>query len=303
MNRLIALWLALCLVPGLALGAQAAALETVPPETETWPRLAVAAAQQEGDTVPLFAEPDDSSEVLMAYYRGARLTALRRALPGYVQVQAGTAQAGLLGYMREEDLRFDSAALREIQPEYVMILLNRETPIYAGCDELAEVIGTCSVEQTYYTIGKNDGKWVQLYAPTGSYVGQSSERFWAVREGEGAAEGFVLLSTGLARGYECAAVRWEVEPIPGEITRAQAVELAVTALMTEDNGMPGEMRSEAFLRGLDFETAWWYSVPDSGFVSVGVDVTYECDAYTLHAALYPDGTVRTGTYQKAAEGS
>lgn len=282
----------------------AAAMETVPPETAQYPCTAVADAPS-GGTAPMYEKPDGNSRVLMNYYRGARVTVLREAMPDFVLVQTGGQAAGLMGYMRKEDLAFGSAALREITPEFVMIRFNREAVVRRYCDALSEEIGVCSTEGEYYTVGKNDGKWVQLTAPVGMLIESSDEplKYKTVREGEGEPFGFVQLETGMARGYEATAWSWEVEPIPGEITRRQAIELAIWWMMNAEGEIPPELRDGDALRLLPYEVTWESSPPGSGFIDLSILVSYECDEYSVSVGLHPDGEIRYGRYEEAAEGS
>ena len=66
--------------------ADPGSLATVPPETQRWPMPAVAAPAQEGGDVPLLDKPDEGARVVMTYYAGTRVTVLREAKPGFVQV-------------------------------------------------------------------------------------------------------------------------------------------------------------------------------------------------------------------------
>lgn len=316
MKRIFVLWLLFVLLPCCVLaGADAAemmteasvlrpsSMETVPPEAARYPCTAVAAGQYYGETVPLFEAPEETSAVLMTYYRGAQLTVLREAKPGFVQVQSGSKEAGLLGYMRRSDLAFGSNALREIQPEYVMIRLNRDTPVYAYCDAFSERIGTCDTEHEYYTIGKNDGMWVQLHWPVGSDLEGEDGSWKYIRAEEGFSGGFVQLETGLARGYSYKATRWEVEPVPGEMTREQAIERVIWWMINANGDIPDKLRDEAVLRRLPFEAVWEYSPENVGYIPLSITVSYTCDAYSISVGLLPDGSIRYGRYEEAAEGS
>ena len=275
-------------------------LATVPPQTQRWPMTAVAVPAQEGGTVALLDAPDANARVLMTYYAGTRLTVLREAKPGFLQVQTGTREAGAMGYMRRSELRLGSAALREAAPEYVMIELNREADVYAWCDEGSGVIGSFAAGERFFAIGKNDGKWVQIAVPGSGIVTRRDVYEWLDTGAQGARAdgtpgvtcGFVLLETGLGRGYPCIAERWEVEPVPGEITREQAVEIAVQAALQLD--LPEEFRTEAALRARESRTMWMYSMADSGFVQLSVNVTLALDeALSVSVNLRGDGSIIT----------
>lgn len=196
-------------VPLLAIVPPAAGLQIT--------KCAVAAPRETDGTVPLYAQPNEDSDVLMTYYSGAPLEAIRKA-GGFWQVQAGEKGASVMGYMRGEDIRVGATARREAQPCFMRLEFNREAPVYAYCDENAPMIGLCTVGNDYYAMGKNDGKWVQLYLPPQAHAWESEGR---------AVCGFVKLETGMARGYWQELSTWVVEPVTGEMSAEQAVELAV----------------------------------------------------------------------------
>ena len=102
--------------------------------------------------------------------------------------------------------------------------------------------------------------------------------------------GFVRMETGLGRGYPCIAERWEVEPVPGEITREQAFSLAVQAALQLD--LPEELRTETALRARNPQATWMYSMADSGFVQLSVNVTLALDeALSVSVNLRGDGSI------------
>ena len=273
-------------------------LATAPPQTQRWPMTAVAVPAQEGGTVVLLDAPDANARVLMTYYAGTRLTVLREAKPGFLQVQTGTKEAGTMGYMRSDELRLGSAALREAAPETMMIELNRDADVYAWCDEGSGVIGSFAASERFFAIGKNDGKWVQIAVPGSGIVTRKDAYEWLDTGAQGTRAdgtpgvtcGFVRLETGMGRGYPCIAERWEVEPVPGEITREQAVEIAVQAALLLD--LPVELRTEAALRDRESRAMWMYSMAGSGFVQLSVNVTLELnDALSVSVNLRGDGSV------------
>ena len=275
-------------------------LATVPPQVQRWPMTAVAVPAQEDGAVALLDAPDANARVLMTYYAGTRLTVLREAKPGFLQVHIGTREAGAMGYMRRSELRLGSAALREAAPEYVMIELNREVDVYAWCDEGSGVIGSFAAGERFFAIGKNDGKWVQIAVPGNGIVTRGDQYEWLDIGAQGTRAdgtpgitcGFVRMETGLGRGYPCIAERWEVEPVPGEITREQAVEIAVQAALLLD--LPEAFRTEAALCARAPQMTWMYSMEDSGFVQLSVNVTFELDdAISVSVNLRGDGSVTT----------
>lgn len=275
-----------------------APLETVPPQTKSWPMTAVAAPAQEGGTVALLDVPSAGAGIVMTYYAGTRLTALREAKPGFLQVQTGTKEAGAMGYMRKSELRLGSAALREAAPETMMIELNRDADVYAWCDEGSGVIGSFAAGERFFAIGKNDGKWVQIAVPGSGIVTRRDVYEWLDIGAQGTRAdgtpgitcGFVRMETGLGRGYPCIAERWEVEPVPGEITREQAVSLAVQAALQLD--LPEELRTEAALRARNPQVTWMCSLPGSGFVQLSILATLALDDVSiLSVNLRGDGSV------------
>ena len=234
----------------------------------------------------------------MTYYAGTRLTALREAKPGFLLVQTGTEEAGAMGYMRRSELRFGSTALREAAPEYMMIELNRDADVYAWCDEGSGVIGSFAAGERFFAIGKNDGKWVQIAVPGSGIVTRRDVYEWLDTGAQGTRAdgmpgitcGFVRMETGLGRGYPCIAERWEVEPVPGEITREQAFSLAVQAALQLD--LPEELRTETALRARNPQATWMYSMADSGFVQLSVNVTLALDeALSVSVNLRGDGSI------------
>ena len=101
--------------------------------------------------------------------------------------------------------------------------------------------------------------------------------------------GFVLMETGLGRGYPCIAERWEVEPAPGEITREQAVETAVQTLLRFT--LPEGLGTAAALRAQEPQALWLYSRTDTGYVRLSIEVTVPLGGLTVgYVNLDPDGT-------------
>lgn len=205
---------------------------------------AVAAPETADGTAAMYEQPYEGSAVLMTYYRGAPLEVIRASVNGFYQVQAGTAEAGVMGYMRAQDIRIGEQADREVAPSYMELQFNREAKIYAYCDENAEVIGTCTVDYTYYAMGKNDGRWVQLTLPPVFH-------FW---EEDRPTVGFVKLETGVARGYWHELGAWVSSPVTGEVSTEQLVELAIVGLTNASNnnyGVPDVFRQRAALEKME----------------------------------------------------
>ena len=202
---------------------------TVPPDPQAkaWPIEAVAAPATVEDTVPLYEQPDTGSAVLMEYYSGARLTALRPVGDGFWRVQAGEKGASVTGYMRAQDLHFGREAQREVQPAYMELRFNREATIYSYCDTGSTPIGVCDTEHTYYAMSRTDGKWVQLFLPPVNHIREQEDR---------ATAGFVYMETGLGRGYWHVLSTWTVEPIPGDPAPEAVRQIAIQALLEDMQG-------------------------------------------------------------------
>lgn len=264
-------------------------LETVPPESETYPTIAVAAPAQGQDTVPMYASPSERDEVLMAYYAGTRVTVLREAMPGFVMAQVGTKEAGVMGYMRKSDLRFDAAAQREIIPRYMMIEMNREASVCAWCDGQSGELGRLAEGDMIFVVGRNDDRWMQIARPLSSFMETVDTGNWLAADDVGAEQGFVQMLTGLGRAYEVTINQWAVDPIPGEITRGQAIRLAVEAA--------GLLYGLDGLREEDAEAVWTYSASGRGYTDVGVTVTIRPDERQyVEVGMEADGTLRNGQY-------
>lgn len=207
--------------------------EIVPPHTQLdFPMDAVAAPQHIDGTVPMFRRADENSEVLMEYYSGARLTALHPAGSGFWKVQAGVKGAGIMGYMRAEDLRFGTKAQREAPVCFMELRFNQDAPVYAYRDTGSKVIGTCDTEHTYYAMSRTDDKWVQLFLPPLPHAAEQEDRL---------TEGFVYMETGLGHGYFHQRISdyasntssWAVDPLPGEMTQGGALAYAIDLLASQ----------------------------------------------------------------------
>lgn len=259
MRRMFCCVLVLCLLPALALAGSAkgkvdAVLVSenleISGETYAGP-LSVITAQpgiriaqsgvvrttQTDGVSPLYLAPDAGSEVLMTYYSGAPIQVLRQ-MGAFCQVQVGERGASVMGYMRAQDVAVGDTAERVVWPAYMELQFNREAQVYAYCDENAQVIGSCQPGKTYYAMGKNDDKWVQLYLPPVNHVWEEEERIEM---------GFVKLDTGLARGYWHELQSWTISPRAGEVTPQQVTALAIEHLTKTGNGSLPEIytRKEA----------------------------------------------------------
>ncbi len=204
---------------------------------------AVAAPEALFGTVPLFDTIDDGGNVLMEYYSGARLEVTRVVGNGMVQVQSGVPGASVMGYMREEDLRYGAAAQRQVPKCEMDLELGGQIPIYSYCDELSGVIGQTGQDYAYSAMSRSDGKWVQL---CDSMAAAPQD------------VGFLYLPTGTDKGELRERYSWVVDPLPGELNADEAYAAAIDYLL--DN--PGlyamqllseELRTREGLIGMDMQ--------------------------------------------------
>lgn len=112
-------------------------------------RLAVAAPQDPDQLVAMVDKPDDGGQPVISFTSGAPLEVLMEAGNGCVLAQSGEAGAGIMGYIRRENLRFGDTAPRIVQPAYYRVEFSKEGPVYAYPDAGAQVIGSCVPGKTY----------------------------------------------------------------------------------------------------------------------------------------------------------
>lgn len=237
---------------------------------------AVAAPQELYETVPMFDTIDGGGNVLMNYYSGAQLQVTRLIGNGMVQVQAGEPGASVMGYMREEDLRYGALAMREVQQCVTQALIARGTPIYAYCDELADVIGEADGEMTYAAMGQNDEGWFQVFDDVG---------------GTGV-KGFLHLPEGMDELQEMSG--WVVQPAPGELTAEEAYAAAIDHLLDNPglNAMqklPQALRTREGLMRMDAQVRMvydWTTQRTTWDVYLQNGEDYENNVYIL---LTPEG--------------
>ena len=205
-------------------------------------RMAAAVTRASDATVRLYAKPDESARVIMEYYSGAPLEIVRSVGGKFYQVQAGSEDASVMGYIRAQDLAVGGEAARQVQPCFMKLEFNREAQVYAYCDEGSQAIGTCEPGKTYYAMSKNEDKWVQLFLPPQPHLQEEADRM---------TQGFVHLETGMARGYWQELQRWEVQPADGDISRDQAVEMAIAYLENGERlGIPEVYKGRAELEAM-----------------------------------------------------
>lgn len=208
-------------------------------EGRTAAHMAAALTKASDATVRLYAMPDESAEVIMEYYSGAPLEIIRPVGGKFYQVQAGDEAASVMGYVRAQDLAVGGEAASRVRPCFMKLEFNREAQVYAYCDEGSQVIGMCELGKTYYAMSKNEDKWVQLFLPPQPHLQEEEDRV---------TQGFVHLETGMARGYWQELQRWEVQPADGDVSRDQAVEMAIAYLENGERlGIPEVYKDRAEL--------------------------------------------------------
>lgn len=281
MGRRIALLLTLLLA--LAPCAFAAQSDLTTPRTG----FAVAAPAQEEGTVALYDRPDPASEVLMEYYSGAPLTVLSLEKAGMVKVQSGVQGASIMGYMREDDLRYGLAAMRAVPQATMSIELLRDVDIYAYPDGMAERIGHIPAGETVLTCAKNDGKWVQLFGLPRELRGE-----W---DGVPPQNGFVEMVTGRGKGaWQAPGVQQWVLPLESELGYEQAIDRAIELILENDGALPKippEERSRETLLSYMWDVRLeYYRSTGQAFYSIYLQSpdNYE---HSANIRMEPDGTL------------
>ncbi len=199
---------------------------------------AVAAPQDAGKLIAMVDAPDDGGRLVMSYTSGAPLEVLRDAGNGYVLAQNGVAGAGIMGYVKKENLRLGDTAPRVVQPAYYRVEFAQEMSVYAYPDAGAQVIGSCVPGKTYYWMGMSAGGYAQLCLPPAIHIWKEKNRL---------TKGFVSLYDGeesVAVSELVTPWAWTVQPRFGEVTEETVIALAKAYVLEhgEDAAVP-----EAFL--------------------------------------------------------
>ena len=124
--------------------------------------VAVCAPVEESDTVTLYAEPDESSDMLFHYYSGtvAEVLEVQRA---WIRVRIGQGEAALEGWMPARDLTY--SVWRERDVAHVVRWYTAEAgeqAVYAAPDESAKVLRQTLPSGIVEVNGIGTDDWVQL---------------------------------------------------------------------------------------------------------------------------------------------
>ena len=124
--------------------------------------VAVCAPVEESDTVTLYAEPDESSDMLFHYYSGtvAEVLEVQRA---WIRVRIGQGEAALEGWIPARDLTY--GVWRERDVAHVVRWYTAEAgeqAVYAAPDESAKVLRQTLPSGIVEVNGIGADDWVQL---------------------------------------------------------------------------------------------------------------------------------------------
>ena len=199
---------------------------------------AVAAARERTGSVPLFAEADEGSEVLMRYYSGAQLEVLELAENGMVKVCCGT----LEGYMRAGDLRYGALAMRRVRPVTAQLELAQPEFVRSQRDEGSESEET----MTFFEVWGMSDTWAQTCGRPvfllGTWSGQELER------------AFVSLAGGVAGTEFTEYALATVVPMEGELSYEEAYERGIDLALQNPDELtliPPEKRTSEGLHALE----------------------------------------------------
>lgn len=212
MKRTIAMVL---LTLGMLLGAGALASESA------------ATATRAG----LYAAPREGAQELMRYYTGTRVEVVREVDAQYVQVNVGTPEGSLMGYMRRDDLVFGEEAIRSVWPEEALCVeaQGQTCTLYRYMDERSEVIDPAFLP--WQVIGEREDGWLHCLYGTGQ-------------------TGFINRSELPDMRVEADVAPYiRVEPMEGELTRAEAIGWARAQILGPDGAQylsvwPGEVDAQ-----------------------------------------------------------
>ena len=208
---------------------------------------AVAAPQARTERVPLYAQADESSDVLMSYFSGAQLEVVALAENGLVQVRCGT----LEGYMREGDLRYGARAMRAVRPVTVSLELAQTEHIRT---EWGDESALTFDETMYAEVWGMSGEWAQTCGRpvylVGTWAGQDMER------------GFLPIAGGVVSTEYTEYAVVSVVPLEDELTFEQAYERGIElALENADQliRIPKELRTSQGLHALEADLFLTYN--------------------------------------------
>ena len=183
----------------------------------------------------LYEAPRDGAQELMRYYVGTRVEVVREVDARYVQVNVGTPGGSLMGYMRREDLVFGEPAIRSVWPEEALCVnaQGQTCVLYGYMDERSEVIDPAYTP--WQVLGAQENGWLHCLYDDGR--------------------------TGFADRCAIPQMQIEVdgapymlvEPMEGELTRAEAIAYARSQILGPDGAQylsiwPGVVDAERLAR-------------------------------------------------------
>ena len=124
--------------------------------------VAVCAPVEESDTVTLYAEPDESSDMLFHYYSGtvAEVLEVQRA---WIRVRIGQGEAALEGWMPARELVYTAKKERDVAHVVRWYTAEAgEQAVYAAPDESAKVLRQTLPSGIVEVNGIGTDDWVQL---------------------------------------------------------------------------------------------------------------------------------------------
>ena len=236
--------------------------------------VAVACPPSRTERVPLFAQADESSEVLMNYFAGAQLDVVAIAENGMAQVHSGT----LEGYMRAGDLRYGAEAMREVRPLTASLELAQPEPVRL---ERSETSAATDEEMMFVEVWGMSDAWAQTaWRPVylvGTWDGRDLER------------GFVPVSGGVASTEFGESATVTVVPFEDELTFEQAYERGIELALQNPElltRIAPENRTSEALHALEAdlmlvynfdsgEAAWFAYYCDDADIDINFSVTMD----------------------------
>lgn len=201
----------------------------------------------------LLETPQENANVLMRYFPGVRVEVVREADATYVQVNVGTSEGGLTGYVRRENLAFGEESVREVRAINALYYTTEETwTLYAYCDELSEVLEE-NVDTYVYAMG-GLGDWLHVRVDSADAL--------PVRTG------FVSKTlAGLSTANLAYALGVETYPLEGEMTYEEMIEFGKERLVADGeiaNGTEGTQKvTREMLDACDVTVEMMYYYDDS----------------------------------------
>lgn len=279
----IVLALALLLWPCCALGMTG--------NDVTTPRVGVAVTAPQGiyETVPMYAEADEQSDIRMRYYSGVRVRVTELLSGGLVAVTVGMDQANVSGYMRASDLRYGALAIRKVPRCVAEIVTASDVKVYTAPRQGAAELFTQEAGHELSAIGIGADQWVQL-AP-GMY--EDEIMLLGAYTSDGETSGFANIPALGTERQMRVLTHYFVPPCEEELDFEQAYARAIEIVLDggyDPNGslmrLPSVYSTEQGLRGLRAQIALWYE-SRSGEANWGV--IFENETESLQVFFSPDG--------------